>query len=93
MGLVATMSALVLSLVISSAKSSFDALSSEMTKAASEIILLDRMESKKSANPLQLRASTREVDSVYEKFQGLLPKDDRQRPIQARALGILTSLE
>jgi hypothetical protein len=42
MGLVATMSALVLSLVISSAKGSFDALSSEMTKVSSEIILLDR---------------------------------------------------
>lgn len=42
MGLVATMSALVLSLVVSSGKSSFDALSNEMTKVASEIILLDQ---------------------------------------------------
>lgn len=119
MGLVATMSALVLSLVISSAKSSFDALSSELRKAASEIILLDRtlalygpetkearellrgtvaavldrMESKKSRNPPQVRALTRELDSVNERLEGLLPKDDRQRFIQARALGILTSLE
>lgn len=118
MGLVATMSALVLSLVISSAKSSFDALSSEMTKVSSEIILLDRtlvlygpetkeardllrssvaavldrMESR-SANPSQLRATTREVDTLYEKIQGLLPKDDTQRSIQARALGILISLQ
>ncbi len=42
MGLVATMSALVLGLLVSSAKSSFDALSSEMVRASSNIILLDR---------------------------------------------------
>ncbi len=43
MGLVATMSALVLSLVISSAKSSYDAQSVELTEASSKVILLDRM--------------------------------------------------
>ncbi|HMD08353.1 MAG TPA: hypothetical protein VKH63_12515 [Candidatus Acidoferrum sp.] len=42
MGLVATMTALVLGLLISSAKSSFDALSSEMTEISSKIILLDQ---------------------------------------------------
>src|SRR5271169_7124529 len=42
MGLVATMTALVLGLLISSAKSSFDTLSSEMTATSSNIILLDR---------------------------------------------------
>ena len=42
MGLVATMSALVLGLVITSAKSSFDALGTEMTAASSNVILLDR---------------------------------------------------
>jgi Protein of unknown function (DUF4239) len=119
MGLVATMAALVLSLVISSAKSSFDALSGEMTKASSEIILLDRtlalygpdtreardmlrssvlgvvqrMELRKAAEPAQLRTSTHEVDSLYEKIQGLLPTDERQRSIQSRALGILISLQ
>lgn len=120
MGLVATMTALVLGLVITSAKSSFHALSDEMTGASSKIILLDRaalalygpetkearnqlrssiagvldgMESKKSANSARLRMSTREVDSLYEKIQELLPMDDRQRSIQARALGILISLQ
>ena len=43
MGLVATMSALVLSLVISSAKSSYDAQSVELTEASAKVILLDRM--------------------------------------------------
>jgi hypothetical protein len=119
MGLVATMCALVLSLVISSAKSSFDSLSSEMTGASSKIILLDRtlalygpetkearaqlrsaivgvldrMESKKSAVPSQLRVSTQDVDSLYEKIEELSPADDRHRSMQARALAILTSLQ
>jgi hypothetical protein len=41
MGLVATMTALVLGLLISSAKSAFDALSSEITGTSSKVILLD----------------------------------------------------
>lgn len=119
MGLVATISALVLSLVISSAKSSFDALSSETTRVSSKIILLDRtlalygaetkdardllrssvvgvvdrIESTKSTNPSKVRVPTREVDSLYDKIQGLSPKDESQRSIQARALGILISLQ
>ncbi len=118
MGLVATMTALVLGLLISSAKSSFDALSSEITGASSKIILLDRtlayygpetkeardllrsavagmldrMELKESANPSQLRASNREVNSLHDKIQGLLPKDDRQRSFQAEALSILKEI-
>ncbi|MGB7493829.1 MAG: hypothetical protein WBW05_05445 [Candidatus Acidiferrum sp.] len=43
MGLVATMTGLVLGPLISSAKSSFDALSSELTGSSSEVILLDRI--------------------------------------------------
>ena len=119
MGLVATMCALVLSLVISSAKSSFDALSSEITGASSKIILLDRtlarygpetkearaqlrsaivgvvdrMESIKSTSPSHLRASTEDVDSLYSKIEDLSPTDERHRSMQARALGILTSLQ
>ena len=42
MGLVATMTAIVLGLLISSAKSSFDVLSHEITGTLSDIILLDR---------------------------------------------------
>jgi len=117
MGLVATMTALVLGLLISSAKSSFDALSSEITGTSSKIILLDRtladygvdtkaardllrstvanvidqMELKKLADP-HLPAPTREMDSIYYKIQGLLPKDDRQRSFQADALSILKEI-
>jgi membrane-bound ClpP family serine protease len=53
--------------------------------------VVDRL--KETANPSKLRASTREVDSLYENIQGLLPKDDRQRSIQTRALSILISLQ
>jgi hypothetical protein len=43
MGLVATMAALVLGLLISSAKSFYDAQSAELTQVSSRIILLDRL--------------------------------------------------
>jgi hypothetical protein len=118
MGLVATMTALVLGLLISSAKSSFDALSHEETGTSSDIILLDRtlalygtdtreardllrsavanaldkMELKKPATPAHLAVSTRESDSIFEKIQGLLPKDDRQRSLKAEALSILREI-
>jgi hypothetical protein len=59
MGLVATMCALVLSLVISSAKGSFDALNSEMTTASSKIILLDRTLAIYGGETKELRAQLR----------------------------------
>jgi hypothetical protein len=43
MGLVATMVALVLSLLIASAKSSYDTLNSELTDMSSKAVLLDRL--------------------------------------------------
>jgi hypothetical protein len=42
MGLVATLSALVLSLLISSAKNYFDAQSAELTQSSAQVVLLDR---------------------------------------------------
>jgi len=42
-GIVATMSALVLSLLLSSAKASFDSVNSEMTQAGAKIIVLDQV--------------------------------------------------
>jgi hypothetical protein len=43
MGLVATLSALVLSLLISSAKNSFDAQSTELTQSSAQVVVLDRI--------------------------------------------------
>ena len=42
-GLIATLTALVLGLLVSSAKSSFDTMSAEITQAGSKIMLLDRI--------------------------------------------------
>jgi hypothetical protein len=118
MGLVATMTAIVLGLLISSAKSSFDALSHEITGTSSDIILLDRtlafygtetkeardllrsaaanaldlMELRKSAAPAHLVVSTRDTDSIFEKIQGLSPKDDKQRSLKSEALSILREI-
>ena len=117
MGLVATMTALVLGLLISSAKSSFDALSHEITGTSSDIILLDRTlalygtETKETRDllrsavangldlmemenvaPAHLAVSTRDTDSIFEKIQGLLPKDDRQRSLKAEALSTLREI-
>ena len=114
MGLVATMTAIVLGLLISSAKSSFDVLSREMTGTSSDIILLDRtlalygtetkeardllrsavangldLMMKQNVDPAHLAVSTRDTDSIFEKIQGLLPKDDRQRSLKAEASSIL----
>ena len=119
MGLVATMTALVLGFLISSAKTSFDALSSEIMGTSSRVILLDRMlanygqdakeardllrnvvanvldriELKKSTDPTRLAVPTRDMDSLYDKIQGLLPKDDRQRSLRAEALSILKEIQ
>jgi len=43
MGLVGTMAALILGLLVASAKSSFDAQSSELTQASANIVVLDRV--------------------------------------------------
>jgi hypothetical protein len=43
MGLIATMSALVLGLLISSAKTSFDAQNTELTQSSARVVLLDRI--------------------------------------------------
>jgi hypothetical protein len=118
MGLVATMTAIVLGLLISSAKSSFDVLGREITETSSDIILLDRtlehygteskeardllrsavanaldhMELKKLSAPAHLLVSARDVDSIFEGIQGLLPKDERQRSLKADALSILREI-
>ena len=103
MGLVATMAALVLGLLIASAKGSFDTQSTELTDMSSRIVLLDRVlahygpEAKDARDAL--RASVehamewtsvkRAIDSpqfgannngelLYDKIQGLAPKDGKQ---------------
>ncbi|MGA7856020.1 MAG: hypothetical protein WCA15_22055 [Candidatus Acidiferrales bacterium] len=118
MGLVATMVALVLGLLVASAKSAYDAQSNELTQMSAKIVLLDRVLahygpetkeardmvrnsttrildqgwSKQSNGGTQLDPRSAGGDIVYEKIQGLSPKDDRQRALQVQALQIGTSL-
>lgn len=116
-GLIATMAALVLGLLIASAKSSFDTQNAEITEMSSKAVLLDRIlahygpEAKEARDTL--RGSVASVldlvssdgadsavqfgtsahgEALYDKVQGLSPKDDVQRSIQAQALSTLISL-
>lgn len=120
MGLVATMSALVLGLLIASAKNSYDTQSTALKEMSAKVVVLDRvlahygpetkemrdllrstvaravdqmdqMGSKDLTGHSQLDPSTgREV--LLDKIQELSPKDDRQRSLQAQALGIAMGL-
>jgi|SRR5579863_1231959 len=75
MGLVATMSALVLSLLISSAKNSFDAQSAEVTEASARIILLDRTLALYGPETKEVRGLLR--SSIANTFERLWPKDGK----------------
>jgi hypothetical protein len=118
MGLVATMSALVLGLLIASAKSSYDTQSTELTEMSARVVLLDRvlahfgpetkearellrstvarvldqMWSKDRSNPSQLGPTSAGGEVLFEKIQGLSPRDDAQRSLQAEALSIAMSV-
>jgi hypothetical protein len=117
MGLIATMAALVLGLLIASAKSSFDTQNAELTDMSSKIVLLDRIlahygpDAKEARDALRssvvgaldsLSAKSFAVPSqsgsvpngevLYDKIQGLSPKDDAQRSMQAQALSIMVGV-
>jgi hypothetical protein len=117
MGLVGTMSALVLGLLVASAKGSYDAQSAELTQMSANVALLDRilavygpetkeardllrgavarlhdqLWSKDDSSPMARPSAGGEI--VYEKIQGLAPKNDAQRSLQAQALSIAMGLE
>lgn len=115
MGLIATMTALVLGLLIASAKNSFDTQRNGLAQLSANIIFLDRAlvhygtESKDARDMLragvtdilrttwpkenppsgQTEANSRTEgrhEGLYEKIQGLAPKNDVQRGAQAQAL-------
>jgi len=114
MGLVGTMAALVLGLLVASAKGSYDAQSAELTRMSANIALLDRVlalygSETKETRDLLRGAVSRILDQMwskdgtsassqtptsaggeilYEKIQGLSPKNDMQRSLQGQALSI-----
>jgi hypothetical protein len=117
MGLVGTMAALVLGLLVASAKGSYDAQSAELTQMSANIALLDRGlalygPETKETRALLRGAVVRILDQtwskdgassspmaapsggeiLYEKIQGLSPKNDAQRSLQGRALSIVVDI-
>ena len=60
-GLIATMTALVLGLVIASAKSSFDAINAEMKQTAIEILALDRVLARYGSETAEIRQGLQHV--------------------------------
>jgi hypothetical protein len=113
MGLVGTMAALVLGLLVASAKGSYDAQSAELTQMSANIALLDRGlalygPETKEERALLRGAVVRILDQMwskdgamaapsggeilYEKIQGLSPKNDTQRSIQSQALSIAVDI-
>jgi hypothetical protein len=118
MGLVGTMAALVLGLLVASAKGSYDTQSAELIQMSANFALLDRVmaeygpETKEARDELR-GAVTRILDQmwpkigahaspvaptsagseiVFEKIQGLAPKNDAQRSLQSQALSIAMDL-
>jgi hypothetical protein len=117
MGLVATMTALVLGLLVASAKGSYDAQSTELTEMSAKIAMLDRLlahygpESRETRDVLRstVAATLDQMwpkehtggashlepgagESFVEKLEGLSPKDDSQRFVQAQALSTAMSI-
>src|SRR5215469_16818947 len=86
MGTIATMTALVLGLLVASAKNSYDAESRGLTEMAAKVILLDRILAHYGPEAQETR------DVLYDKLEQLAPKNDVQRGLQSRALGIATDI-
>jgi hypothetical protein len=114
MGLIGTMTALVLGLLIASAKSSFDAQRNGLVQLSANIILLDRALARYGPEAKEVRdmvkASVEDMaqrtwpnefsqgqnteksrtegryEGVFERIQGLTPKNEAQRTLQAQAL-------
>jgi hypothetical protein len=118
MGLVGTMAALVLGLLVASAKGSYDAQSAELTEMSANIAMLDRvlahygtetkdtrdllrgvvvrsldgMWSKDRTSSSPMAPASAAGESLYDKIQGLSPKNDAQRAFQGQAFSMAISL-
>ncbi len=90
MGLVATMTAIVLGLLISSAKGSFDALSNEMTATSTKIILLDRSLAEFGPETKDARELLRGiVGNVIERMDGQRVSDTRNLAVPAHQMELI----
>jgi hypothetical protein len=118
MGLIGTLTALVLGLLVASAKSYYDTQSSELTEMSAEVVLLDRIlanygpETKEGRDLLrgaivrvlqgfwpkdsgqhpQVLPTAAGGEVIFERIEGLSPKNDTQRSLQAQALNLGISI-
>jgi Protein of unknown function (DUF4239) len=87
--LVATMSALVLSLLVASAKSAFDTRSNQLTQASADVVLLDRALARygpetKEARSLLQRSTAETLERFWPtKGKGSIIIDPRTNPLEA----------
>ena len=80
------MAALVLGLLVASAKNFYDTQSSDLTQLSANVVLLDRVlahygPETKEARDLLRRAVTRSLDLIWHQNPQHLPKWNRQRPV------------
>lgn len=83
-GLIATLSALVLGLMIASAKSSFDSINDEFKESAAKVILLDRALAQYGPDANDVRAAVR--NTYAARLDRLFPQDGRRRIVESDAL-------
>ncbi|HEY1234692.1 MAG TPA: hypothetical protein VGH22_15040 [Candidatus Binatia bacterium] len=84
MGLVGTMAALVLGLLVASAKGSYDAQSAEVTQLAANVALLDRVLARYGAETKEMRAFLRAavirgIDQMWPRRHASRVADCRRR--------------
>lgn len=118
-GLIATMSALVLGLLIASAKSTYDTQSTQVKQITANIILLDNLlrqygpetepirkgiratlptfveklwNEKSTSGPHNYFESLEGGERIYAAIQGLAPKSDVQKLLQARLIQIANDI-
>ena len=91
MGLVATIAALVLSLLIASAKGFYDTQSSELTEMSAKVVLLNRILAHYRPETKEVRDLLR--SAVARTLDMLWPKDRRQPPqMEPTAAGARSSM-
>ncbi len=82
LGVIATMAALVLGLLVSSAKASFDRMSDELTQAAATVVQLDRTLASYGAETIEIRSALRRN---YEQVVDVLVAQDAAGLSQLKA--------
>lgn len=84
-GLIGTMAALLLGLLVASAKSAYDARSSELTQVSANTILLDRMLARYGPETDAIRADLKAA--VARTIDQIWPKDGREGGLNSQQTG------